>query len=337
MAGVALERPALRKLRAVVAVLIVAVIVVGLISAFGISSVDVGEAAVIIDPVQRRIVDVKFGPQIFIKLPWQYVMKVYMAVDAITMRKEAPHDYPAVSALTKDGAKVEVDITVRFKVIESVAAVRELVENYPQLNYKSITIVPTIREVVRNIIANFTLTEVIEKRSEISVLIVEAATKRLTSDPTLKNCIEIIDVAVRNIEPPAEVVAAINKKLAAEQEAKAAEYSKRKMLILANASAMEKKIAAEAEATATLIRARAEAMAILLRANATSESLRMVAGILGANNTDALVSYLYFETLKSIVEKEGVSVILLIGGGQGFQTPVVYPLPVTGTKGGSRG
>jgi len=303
-------------------------IIIGVTFAFSISSVDVGEAAVIVDPVQQRIVDIKFGPQVFIKLPWQYIIKVYTAVDAITMRKETPRDYPAVSALTKDGAKVEVDITVRYKVIENFKAVETLIKNYPMLNYKSITIVPTIREVVRNIIANFTLTEIIERRSEISVLIVDAATRRLITDPTLKNCIEIIDVAVRNIEPPTEVISAINKKLAAEQEAKAAEYSKARTLILANASAMEKKIAAQAEAAAILVRAEAEAKAILLRANATSISLKMIAEILGANNTDALVSYLYLETLKSIIEKEGVRVILIVGGAQGLQTPVIYPLPI---------
>jgi len=306
-------------------------IFLGIIFAFSLSSVEVGEAAVIVDPLQQKIVDIKFGPQMFIKLPWQYIIRVYTAVDAITMRKEAPRDYPAVSALTKDGAKVEVDITVRYKVIESFRAVETLIKNYPMLNYKSITIVPTIREVVRNIIANFTLTEVIEKRSEISVLIVDAAIKRLITDPTLKDCIEIIDVAVRNIEPPSEVVAAINRKLAAEQEAKAAEYNKTRILILANASAMEKRIAAEAEAAAILLRAEAEAKAILLRANATSASLRMIAEVLGTNNTDALVSYLYLETLKSIVEREGTRVVLIIGGGQGLQAPVIYPLPVETT------
>jgi len=316
----------------VVAAAIVVMIILGVIFAFSMSSVEVGEAAVIVDPLQQRIVDIKFGPRLFIKLPWQYVIKVYTAVDAITMRKETPRDYPAVSALTKDGAKVEVDITVRYKVIESFRAVESLIKNYPMLNYKSITIVPTIREVVRNIIANFTLTEVIERRSEIGVLIVEAATKRLVTDPTLKNCIEIIDIAVRNIEPPSEVVAAINKKLAAEQEAKAAEYNKTKILILANASAMEKRIAAQAEAIATLLRAEAEAKAILLRANATSASLRMIAEILGVNNTDALVNYLYLETLKSIVEKEGARIVLILGGTQGLQTPVIYPLPIETTR-----
>ena len=327
-----MSHPILYKLRVVVAAAIVVMIILGVIFAFSMSSVEVGEAAVIVDPLQQRIVDIKFGPRLFIKLPWQYVIKVYTAVDAITMRKETPRDYPAVSALTKDGAKVEVDITVRYKVIKSFRAVESLIKNYPMLNYKSITIVPTIREVVRNIIANFTLTEVIEKRSEIGVLIVEAATKRLVTDPTLKNCIEIIDIAVRNIEPPSEVVAAINKKLAAEQEAKAAEYNKTKILILANASAMEKRIAAQAEAIATLLRAEAEAKAILLRANATSASLRMIAEILGVNNTDALVNYLYLETLKSIVEKEGARIVLILGGTQGLQTPVIYPLPIETTR-----
>lgn len=327
-----MSHPILYKLRVVVAAAIVVMIILGVIFAFSMSSVEVGEAAVIVDPLQQRIVDIKFGPRLFIKLPWQYVIKVYTAVDAITMRKETPRDYPAVSALTKDGAKVEVDITVRYKVIESFRAVESLIKNYPMLNYKSITIVPTIREVVRNIIANFTLTEVIERRSEIGVLIVEAATKRLVTDPTLKNCIEIIDIAVRNIEPPSEVVAAINKKLAAEQEAKAAEYNKTKILILANASAMEKRIAAQAEAIATLLRAEAEAKAILLRANATSASLRMIAEILGVNNTDALVNYLYLETLKSIVEKEGARIVLILGGTQGLQTPVIYPLPIETTR-----
>ena len=316
------------KLKAFILLLVIAIILATIISAFSLSSVDVGEAAVIIDPLQQRIVDVKFGPQIFIKLPWQYTIRVYVAVTAIHMRRELPHDYPAVSALTKDGAAVDVDISIRYRVIATPEAVKLLVRNYPLLNYKEVTIVPLIREVVRDVISNFTLTDIIEKRSHISALIVQYATKRLKEDPTIKNCIEIIDVAVRNIVPPTEIIEAINKKLAAQQEALAAEYNRTKLLILANASAAQRIIAAEAEAQATLIRAKAEADAIMIKANATAQSLRMIANVMGLNNTQALVSYLYFETLKTLAEKGGAQIIL-IGGTGTAQTPIVYPLPMT--------
>ncbi len=314
------------KLRAALAVLIVIIIAIGALLATSISSVGVGEAVVIIDPLQGRIVDVKFGPQLFLKLPWQTTIKVLTAVKAINMFFEPPRDYPAVAAITSDGAKVEVDITVRYKVVETPDAVKELVTNYPLLNFEDAAIVPAVREETRNMVSNYTLTDIIEKRSVISAAIVNAVIQRLTKDPTLKNAITIIDVAVRNLEPPAEVVAAINKKLAAEQEAKAAEYNRTKILIIANATAQQRILEAEGEAQATLLRADAEAKSILLKANATAESLELIAKVL--NSTDALVNYLYFETLKKLVEEGGqVQVVLISGGGGQTQTPIIYPIP----------
>ena len=308
--------------------LILGIVLIILLAAT-IDYVDLGYAAVIYDPLSHEIISVVYGPAYFIKMPWQFKKVVWLKVEAVDMFKNPPRDYPAVVALTKDGAEVQVDITVRYQVVQSDTAIKELVRRYPDLMFEENAIVPIVREEVRNIVAKYTLTEIIEKRDKVRLEIINATESRLISDPTLKGCIKIIDVAVRNIDIPSDVKKAIEEKLAAQQEALAAEYRKKKLLIEANASALAKIIAAKAEAEAKIIAALAEANATLIRAEAQKKAIILI--ISAYNSTEYALIQQYIAALEKIAEKGGL--IIVVPQGQGI--PVLITPPQQTTKSSS--
>jgi len=291
-----------------------------------IDYVDLGYATVIYDPLSHEIVSVVYGPAYFLKMPWQFKKVVWLKVEAVDMFKNPPRDYPAVTALTKDGAEVQVDITVRYQVVQRDDAIKELVRRYPDLMFEENAIVPIVREEVRNIVAKYTLTEIIEKREKVRLEIINATEHRLISDPTLKGCIKIIDVAVRNIDIPSDVKKAIEEKLAAQQEALAAEYRKKKLLIEANATALAKIISAKAEAESRIIAALAEANATLIRAEAQKKAIILI--ISAYNSTEYALIQQYISALEKVAEKGGL--IIIVPQEQGV--PVLIT-PPSGSKG----
>ncbi|MCD6369221.1 MAG: prohibitin family protein [Thermoproteales archaeon] len=276
--------------------------------------VDIGEAAVVYDPVFHEITKIVYGPAYFIKLPWQGVKIIWLRVETIDMFKNPPRDYPEIQALTRDGATVYVDITVRYQVIASDEAIKTLINRYPLLDFEENVIVPLVRETVRNVISKYELTEVIEQREDVRLEIINEVVKRLENDPTVKGCLNVIDVAVRNIDFPQTIKAAIEAKLAAQQEALAAQYMRQKTLIEANASAEAKILEAQGEAQAQIIRAQAQMAAI--------EYI-----IKAYNSSELAIQYYYILALQEL-GKNGNLVIIVPQGGT---TPPIF-IPLEKTK-----
>jgi len=290
----------------VLTIIIVAIIFSNIIVA------DVGEAEVIIDPWQGRIVGVVFGPAWAIKAPWQYTKEVYVAVQVINFSYS---EGTAIEALTKDGARINVDVTVRFEVRKKSEAVEYLVSKYaraPMDEVKTGVIIPIVRQVVRDVISSYTLTEVIEKRAELPSIIVNAIRERLEQDETVRIALNIIDVAVRRIIPPETVLKAIEEKLQAQQRAEAARYELQRQLTLANATRMSRIIQAEGEKEALILQAEGQKQALTLLASALN------------NDTQALIWY-YF--VQNIPRFNGTLIIILVPPyNQSIPTPIFLPI-----------
>lgn len=202
--------------------LIIVLVSTGIVIATTTVAVDVGYVAVVVDPFAKRMWTVGDGTyaaiHFFAKPPWAYVKRIYVAVDKLEMWTESGNrtgDYPAISCLTKDGLAVEVDILVRWRI--DPGRVLDLYKNYPMLNWKMTTIASIIREVVRNLIVNYTAIETIEKRAEISTLLFEELNKAFQQDVTLANAIILQEADLREIALPKRFTDAIEEKLAAEQ------------------------------------------------------------------------------------------------------------------------
>lgn len=293
------------------------VIITILISYLSVYIVDLGYAAVTVDPLTGYVSDPVVGPRIAIKMPWQSLKKVYVASDAVHMWTDinksaygyegAVGDYPAIETLTKDGLQAWVDLTVRWHI--SPSSVPTIVRNYPAVDYKDKLLVPSIRQICRNIISNYEAAEVPLVRGRIGVEIFEALQSSLSKDPTTGGGIIIDEVYIRNIKLPSEFLKAIQEKLTSQQRMIAAYFERNRTLILANASATAKVLEAEGEAKAKLI-----------IVNATARMVEVLVSR-GAKPEEITSLIVFVEGLKDVSRSNAT--IIVAGGGN---LPIVYPV-----------
>lgn len=123
----------------------------------------------------------------------------------------------AITVLTSEGLKLDLDMTVFYRLQEDKAS-----DIYTTLglNYDEKIIRPEIRGGIREITAQYTAQELYSnKRDEAAVAIKD----RLVSKLEPRGII-IEDVLIRNIQLPERLEASIQEKLAAEQEAQRMEF-----------------------------------------------------------------------------------------------------------------
>lgn len=302
------------RIEGVGAVAVVIIIIIGGVLVFSMGRVSVGDVAVIVDPILGTTSSVGDGAnaRYFFKPPWASVFKVYVATDSVNMWSEGAGigDFPAVEALTKDGMRVDVDLTVRWRVFPS--NVVDLFRRFPGLDWRDRAIIPIIREAVRDLIVNFTAIATIERRGVISAMMEQSLSEAFRDEPSLAGAILIDAVNLRRIALPDGFVNAIESKLAAEQLAIAAEFNKTRLLVLANASA-----------TSEIIKAEGIARSRVIIANATREAVEAMAALDPELDKAELTRlYLYLETLRDISESgKGTFIIAPSDSGQ-FIIPV---------------
>jgi len=309
---VRVERRRGERVPALVAAALVAIAAVAVLAAASVYVVGLGEVAVVVDPLTGSIGKPVLGPAIGFKAPWAYVVKDYAGVEAVDMFYEPPRDYPAVSALTRDGVAADVDITIRYRIIPERFDI--LVKYYPRLNYEEDFLVATARQVVREVIASFTTTDLIEKRELVARSVESELAARIRSDPIIGQCLELLGVNLRNVRLPESIVQAINEKVAAQQRALKAEYERQAALIQANASAQ-----------AALIQARGQAEALLTLARAQAESIRLIAESTGVPPQQVVAYYFQLEMIKQLAQSGRVTFVVSPTG----VTPLI-PLPQQG-------
>jgi len=291
-------------------VAIVIVIIVAGVVIFSVGQVGVGYVAVIIDPLSGSTTTQGDGSnaRYFFKPPWASISRVYVATDSVNMWTEGAQegDFPAVPSLTKDGLRVDVDITVRWSVSPESDKIVSLFRRFPSLDWKDRTIIPIIRSTIRDIVVNFTAIETIAQRNAVNIRMETALNDALRSEPTLVDAINLQGVDLRRIALPQNFIDSIESKLAAEQLAIAAEFNKTKILILANATALSQIIQAEGSAKSKII-----------IANGTRAAIDIIAAQRPDLNSTQLTSlYLYLETLRAIAET-GKSQFIIIPSDSG--------------------
>ena len=141
----------------------------------------------------------------------QSINKVPVVVRNYEMRGE-----DAISALSKDGLEIKVDVSVLYRLKPDKVA--ELVQRYG-LKYEDQVIRPVIRTVVRDAVASFESSQVYSERNRVAELIRKTLSERLPSEYVI-----VEDVLVRNIKLPPKVVQAIEEKRKALEEAERMKY-----------------------------------------------------------------------------------------------------------------
>ncbi len=297
------------------AVIVAILIIIGGIMFFSVGRIGVGTVAVVVDPVMGSTTAVGDGvnAKYFFKMPWASIYKVYVATDSVHMWSDpgAVGDFPAVESLTKDGLRVDVEITVRWRT--SPSAVVNLFRKFPAMDWKERAIIPIIREAIRNLIVDFTAIQTIEQRSVVGVNMKAALVEAFETEQSLAGAVILEAVNLRKISLPDNFVSAIERKLAAEQLSIAAEFNKTKLLVIASANAQSQVLEAEG-----LARSR------LLLANSTRDAIKSITADSPELDLNELTKlYIYLETLRDIAES-GKSQFIVVQGGEG---QYILPIP----------
>ncbi len=194
----------------------------------------------------------------------------------------------AVQARTVDGQEVALDITVLYAVNPQKV---NTVHVRWQTGYQDNFVRPTVRGIVREVVAGFRAEDIYgEGRGEMELRMTERVTERFDAEGLI-----LTDLLVRDISFSEQFRQAIEQKQIADQEAQRAQLQIRQRENEAN----QLRAQAEGERDARIARAQGEAQSIVLQAQAEAEALRLVSEQIAAN--PSLIQYLYVQNLSDNV------------------------------------
>ena len=198
-------------------------------------------------------------------------------IDAIRYRhtlKEMALDIPAQVCITRDNVQVGVDGVLYLKVLNPERA------SYGISDY-IFAISQLAQTTLRSEVGKIDLDRTFEERTNINQSVVSELDK--ASDPW---GVKVLRYEIKNITPPHDVLAAMEKQMRAEREKRAviltSEGSRDAQINNAEGSKQEVIKASEARKQQQINEAEGEAAAILAVASATAEGLRRVADALRA-------------------------------------------------------
>ena len=201
-----------------------------------------------------------------------------------------------VETKTKDDVFVKLKVSVQYKIIQE-----KVYEAFYKLDYPQDQITSYVFDVVRAVVPKMKLDDVFEKKNEIA-----DAVKGELNDAMINYGYDIIKALVTDIDPDAEVKAAMNKINAAERKKVAAQYEGDAERIL---------IVEKAKAEAQCKRLQGQGIADQRReiARGLEESVDVFNNV-GINSQEAsalIVVTQHYDTLQSIGGETNSNLILL--------------------------
>jgi regulator of protease activity HflC (stomatin/prohibitin superfamily) len=198
-------------------------------------------------------------------------------LDAVRYRhslKETATDIPEQICITKDNVQVHVDGVLYLKVMNAERA------SYGVSDYM-FAISQLAQTTLRSEIGKIDLDRTFEERMHINASVVAELDK--ATEPW---GIKVLRYEIKNITPPADVLAAMEKQMRAEREKRAVILTSegQRDAAINNAEGEKQQVikASEASKQQQINEAEGQAAAILAVADATAEGIRKVAGAIGA-------------------------------------------------------
>lgn len=178
-------------------------------------------------------------------------------------------DIEPQNVITKDNVRISIDNVIFYKVINS----RDAVYNIE--SFKSGIIYSTITN-MRNIVGNMSLDETLSGRD-----LINSELLKVVDEITDAYGIKILSVEIKNIIPPNEIQAAMEKQMRAERDKRAvilqAEGEKQSDMTRAEGEKQAKILAAEGEKEANIRRAEGLKQSQLLEAEGKASAIREIA------------------------------------------------------------
>ena len=219
--------------------------------------------------------------------------------------KEQAIDVPEQLCITSDNVQVGVDGVLYLQVIDAHSA------SYGIADYL-FAIAQLAQTTLRSELGKLELDKTFEERSHINLRVVEELDR--ASDPW---GVKVLRYEIQNINPPTDVVSAMEKQMRAEREKRATvlQSEGERDAKINEAEGEKQQVIKQSEAAREqqINEAQGEAAAILAVAEATAEGLKKVAGALNAEGGDKAmqlrVAENYLERFGSLA-KEGNTLIV---------------------------
>lgn len=182
---------------------------------------------------------------------------------------EFPIDIPPQVCITRDNTQVQVDGVLYYQITDAARA------SYGTSNYLN-AIIMLAQTALRSECGKRDLDKLLEDRDAINRAVVYAL------DEASPNWgVKVLRYEIKDITPPAQVLASMQKQITAEREKRAlvaqSEGKKQEEINLAEGKMTASIRESEGAKQAAINNAQGEAQALLLVANATAESIRLVA------------------------------------------------------------
>ncbi|MCC7007645.1 MAG: paraslipin [Acidobacteria bacterium] len=229
-------------------------------------------------------------------------------VDTIRYRhslKEAAFDIPAQVCITRDNVQVGVDGILYMKVLNPERA------SYGIADY-GFAISQLAQTTLRSEIGKIDLDKTFEERNNINAAVVTELDK--ASEPW---GVKVLRYEIKNITPPQDVLAAMEKQMRAEREKRAviltSEGQRDAVINTAEGDKQQVIKSSEARRQQQINEAEGQANAILAVANATAEGIRLVADAIrlpgGLEATQLRVAEQYVQQFGNLAQESNTVVV----------------------------
>lgn len=189
--------------------------------------------------------------------------------------KEIVLDIPAQVCITKDNVSVAVDGVLFFRVMDPAKA------SYG-ISYYDQAVIQLAQTTLRSEIGKIDLDRTFEERENINNAVITAIDK--ATDPW---GVKVLRYEIKTIQPPKDIVEAMEKQMRAEREKRAkileSEADRDSRINRAEGNKQETIKGSEAEKTKQINQAEGQAAAILSVAHASAEGLRQIASAINQN------------------------------------------------------